>query len=53
MAPKKRRKVDLDYLRSLVHLEKEPAPLTKEDIKAMMIPSSYKSHEYTMALWGE
>ena len=53
MAPKKKSKVDLAYLRSLVQLEKEPAALTKEDIKAMLIPSSYKSYEYTMMLWTE
>ncbi|KAF1359213.1 hypothetical protein EJ07DRAFT_121068 [Lizonia empirigonia] len=53
MAPKKKSKVDLAYLRSLVPLEKEPAPLTKEDVKAMLIPSSYKSYEYTMALWAD
>ena len=51
MAPKKKSKVDLAYLRSLVQLEKEPAPLTKEDVKAMLIPSSYKSHRCTMDLW--
>ncbi|KAF1360100.1 hypothetical protein EJ07DRAFT_118025 [Lizonia empirigonia] len=53
MAPKKKSKVDLAYLRSLVQLEKESAPLTKEDVKAMLIPSSYKSYEYTMALWSD
>jgi hypothetical protein len=50
MAPKKRSKVDLSHLRALVQLEKEPAPLTNEDVKALLIPSSYKSYEYTMAL---
>jgi hypothetical protein len=33
MAPKKKSKVDLLHLRALVQLEKEPAPLTKEDVK--------------------
>ena len=53
MAPKKRSKVNLSHLRALVQLEKEPAPLTNEDVKALLIPSSYKSYEYTMALWAE
>jgi hypothetical protein len=53
MAPKKRSKVDLSDLRALVQLEKEPVPLTNEDVKAMLIPSSYKSYKYTMALWTE
>jgi hypothetical protein len=53
MAPKKKSKVDLLHLRALVQLETEPTPLTKEDVKAMLIPSSYKSYKYTMALWAE
>jgi hypothetical protein len=53
MAPKKKIKVDLSQLRALVQLEKEPAPLTKEDLKVMWIPSSFKSYEYTIALWAE
>jgi hypothetical protein len=52
MAPKKKSK-DLAHLRSLVQLEEEPTPLTQEDVKAMLIPSSYKSHKYTMDLWTE
>jgi len=51
--PKKKSKVDLSHLRSLVHQEKAPAPLTADDIKNMMIPSSFKAHEYTMSLWAE
>ena len=50
MAPKKRSKVDLSHLRALVQLEKEPAPLTDEDVKVLLIPSSYKLYEYTTAL---
>ncbi|KAI1554524.1 hypothetical protein PtrEW7m1_010418, partial [Pyrenophora tritici-repentis] len=50
--PKKKSKVDLSHLRSLVHQEKAPAPLTADDIKNMMIPSSFKAHEYTMSLWA-
>jgi hypothetical protein len=50
MAPKKTSKVDLSHLRALVQLETEPTPLTKEDLEAMWIPSTYKSYEYTMAL---
>jgi hypothetical protein len=50
MAPKKRSKVDLSHLRALIQLEKEPVPLTNKDVKAMLIPSSYKSYEYIMAL---
>lgn len=53
MAPRKRNKVDLEYLRSLAQQEKEPTLPTKDDIKATMIPSSYKQYEYTMALWSE
>jgi hypothetical protein len=51
MAPKKRSKVDLSHLRALIQLKKETAPLMNEDVKALLIPSSYKSYEYTMALW--
>ncbi|KAF7449420.1 hypothetical protein A1F94_005576 [Pyrenophora tritici-repentis] len=50
MAPKKKCKVDLSHLRALIQLEKDLAPLTNKDVKAMLIPSSYKSYEYTMAL---
>jgi len=50
MAPKKKSKVELSPLRALIQLETEPTSLTKEDVKAMWIPSSYKSYEYTMAL---
>ena len=53
MALKKKSRVDLSHLRALVQLEKGPTPLTKEDVKAMLIPSSFKSYEYTMALWAE
>ena len=53
MPPKKKKEVDIAYLRTLVQLEKEPAPLTKDDIKARMIPSSYKDYLYTIALWTE
>jgi hypothetical protein len=52
MGPKKKIK-DLSHLYSLVQLEKEPAPLTEEDVKNLLIPSSYKSHAYTMSLWAE
>ncbi|CAN9286059.1 unnamed protein product [Alternaria alternata] len=52
MAPKKKSQ-DLAQLHSLVQLEEEPTPLTQEDVKAMLIPSSYKSHKYTMDLWIE
>jgi hypothetical protein len=53
MAPKKISKVDLLHLHALVQLEKEPAPLTNKDVKALLIPSSYKSYQYSMALWAE
>ncbi|CAN9201022.1 unnamed protein product [Alternaria alternata] len=52
MGPKKKIK-DLSHLYSLVQLEKEPAPLTEEDVKNLLIPLSYKSHAYTMSLWAE
>ncbi|KAG9194063.1 hypothetical protein G6011_04098 [Alternaria panax] len=52
MAPKKKSE-DLAHLHSLVQLKEEPTPLTQEDVKAMLIPSSYKSHKYTMDLWIE
>ncbi|EMD90355.1 hypothetical protein COCC4DRAFT_68947 [Bipolaris maydis ATCC 48331] len=53
MAPTKRKKVDVEHLRSLAQQEQEPTPLTKEEIKATMIPSSYKQYEYIMTLWSE
>ncbi|CAN9115701.1 unnamed protein product [Alternaria alternata] len=43
MGPKKKIK-NLSHLYSLVQLEKEPAPLTEEDVKNLLISSSYKSH---------
>ncbi|EFQ93944.1 hypothetical protein PTT_08526 [Pyrenophora teres f. teres 0-1] len=51
--PKKKSKVNLSHLRSLVHQEKAPTPLTADDIKNMMIPLSFKAHEYTMSLWAD
>ncbi|KAJ5023809.1 hypothetical protein PSV08DRAFT_410917 [Bipolaris maydis] len=53
MAPTKRKKVDVEHLRSLAQQEQEPTPLTKEEIKATMIPSSYKQYEYIMTLWSD
>jgi hypothetical protein len=52
MGSKKKIK-DLSHLYSLVQLEKEPTPLTEEDVKNLLIPSRYKSHTYTMSLWEE
>ncbi|KAI0571376.1 hypothetical protein PtrSN002B_010372, partial [Pyrenophora tritici-repentis] len=52
MPPKKKSKVDLSHLRSLVHQENAPAPLTADHIKNMMIPSSFKAHQYIMSLWA-
>ena len=49
MAPKKKGK-DLAHLHSLVQLEEELTLLTEEDVKAMLIPLSYKSHKYTIDL---
>jgi hypothetical protein len=49
----KRKNEDLAHLHFLVQLEEELTPLTQEDVKAMLIPSSYKSHKYTMDLWIE
>ncbi|EDU40981.1 predicted protein [Pyrenophora tritici-repentis Pt-1C-BFP] len=53
MPPKKKSKVDLSHLRSLVHQENAPAPLTADHIKNMMIPSSFKAHQYIMSLWAD
>ncbi|KAJ6195493.1 hypothetical protein J3E72DRAFT_387080 [Bipolaris maydis] len=53
MAPTKRKKVDVEHLRSLAQQEQEPTPLTKEEIKATMIPSSYKQYEPVMLLYKE
>jgi hypothetical protein len=50
MAPKKKSRVDLLHLRALVQLEKGLMLLTKEDVKAMLIPLSFKLYEYTIAL---
>jgi hypothetical protein len=36
MAPKKKSKIDLSHLRTLVQLETEPTPLTKEDVNVSL-----------------
>jgi len=51
--PPKKKEANIAHLRTLVQLEKDPAPLTKEDIKARINPSSYKDYLYNIMLWIE
>ena len=51
MTHKKKSRADLAHLRTLVQLVEKPTPLSKEDVEAMLIPSSWKLHGCAMVLW--